>query len=274
MITPLGNIVRQVPDTAAPSVLDVHIASLLKSRTHALLTNIDFQVRSGECLAIIGPNGSGKSSLLRAINQELALTRGRIALNGQSITTLSRQTRARQIAVLSQNDLPDLRLTLEDYVMLGRIPHVRAQSRAQHRTIVTEAIRDTGLSALRHRTLSALSGGERQRAALARALAQTPDVLLLDEPTNHLDPLARAELLTLVKSKGITVLAVLHDLALLEPFADRVLMLAAGRQIAWDTPATVLTNDYLRPVFGLTCIVVPHPETGKTLRIFEVPERT
>lgn len=274
MITPLGNIVRQVPDTAAPSVLDVHIASLLKSRTHALLTNIDFQVRSGECLAIIGPNGSGKSSLLRAINQELALTRGRIALNGQSITTLSRQTRARQIAVLSQNDLPDLRLTLEDYVMLGRIPHVRAQSRAQHYTIVTEAIRDTGLSALRHRTLSALSGGERQRAALARALAQTPDVLLLDEPTNHLDPLARAELLALVKSKGITVLAVLHDLALLEPFADRVLMLAAGRQIAWDTPATVLTNDYLRPVFGLTCIVVPHPETGKTLRIFEVPERT
>lgn len=101
-------------------------------------------------------------------------------------------------------------------------------SRREHDIIVTRAINDTGLQRLRKRPLSALSGGERQRAALARVLAQAPKLLLLDEPTNHLDPHGRVELLSLVKSRAITVVAVLHDLSLIDAFADRVLLLSQG----------------------------------------------
>lgn len=93
---------------------------------------------------------------------------------------------------------------------------------------------------MRKRSLSALSGGERQRAALARVLAQMPSLVLLDEPTNHLDPSGRVELLSLVKNKGITVVAVLHDLSLIESFADRVLLLSQGRMVLCDTPERVL----------------------------------
>lgn len=257
--------------TAVDPVLSVNIESLPRPGGGELLSGIHFNTAKGECLAVIGPNGSGKTSLLRAIDQELTLRDGDIRIFGRSIATLTRQQRAQQIAVLAQNDAPDLRLALEDYVALGRIPHARDMSRREHEAIVTSAINDTGLKRFRKRSLSALSGGERQRAALARVLAQSPALVLLDEPTNHLDPPGRVELLSLVKSKGITVVAVLHDLSLVESFADRVLLLSQGRAVAWDIPERVLVSEQLYPVFGLTCFTVPHPDTGKALRIFEVP---
>ncbi|PLL92678.1 ABC transporter, partial [Klebsiella michiganensis] len=245
----------------------VSIASLPRPGGGEILADIHFSAGKGECLAVIGPNGSGKTSLLRAIDHELTVREGDVRLYGRSVAALTRQQRARQIAVLAQNDAPDMRLALEDYVALGRIPHARDMSRREHESIVTRAINDTGLQKLRTRSLSALSGGERQRAALARVLAQSPKLVLLDEPTNHLDPHARVELLALVKSQGITVVAVLHDLSLIESFADRVLLLSqglgrAGARVGFRTAY---------PVFGLTSFTVPHPETGKALRIFEVP---
>ncbi|MBA7933748.1 ABC transporter ATP-binding protein [Klebsiella sp. RHBSTW-00215] len=257
--------------TAIDSVLSVNIASLPRPGGGELLSSVHFAAKKGECLAVIGPNGSGKTSLLRAIDRELTTLNGDILLFGRPISELSRQQRAKQIAVLAQNDTPDMRLALEDYVALGRIPHARDMSHREHETIVTRAIIDTGLQRFRKRSLSALSGGERQRAALARVLAQSPALVLLDEPTNHLDPPGRVELLSLVKSKGITVVAVLHDLSLVESFADRVLLLSQGRAVAWDIPERVLVSEQLYPVFGLTCFTVPHPDTGKALRIFEVP---
>ena len=257
--------------TTVDPVLSVNIASLPRPGGGELLSSVHFEAKKGECLAVIGPNGSGITSLLRAIDRELTTLNGDILLFGRPISELSRQQRAKQIAVLAQNDTPDMRLALEDYVALGRIPHARDMPHCEHETIVTRAINDTGLQRLRKRSLSALSGGERQRAALARVLAQSPVLVLLDEPTNHLDPPGRVELLSLVKSKGITVVAVLHDLSLVESFADRVLLLSQGRAVAWDIPERVLVSEQLYPVFGLTCFTVPHPDTGKALRIFEVP---
>ncbi|MCL0160351.1 ABC transporter ATP-binding protein, partial [Klebsiella pneumoniae] len=87
----------------------------------------------------------------------------------------------------------------------------------------------------------------------------------------HLDPPGREELLSLVKTKGITVVAVMHVLTLTESFADRVLLLSQGQSVICDTPERVLVSEYLYPIFGLTSFTVPHPHTGKALRIFEVP---
>ena len=269
-ITVNNPVMKDAPDIDE-SVLSVNIQSLACPDGGELLSGIHFEVRAGEFLAIVGPNGSGKTSLLRAISQELAPLNGEIRLMGSDMSELSRQQRARQVAVLAQSDTPDMRLTLEDYVALGRIPYARDLPRNVHDDIVAKAIKETGLQRLRRRSLSVLSGGEKQRAALARVLAQTPDLVLLDEPTNHLDPLARVELLSLVKNQGITVVAVLHELSLAESFADRVLLLSQGRSVVCDTPERVMVSEYLYPVFGLTSFTVPHPDTGKALRIFEVP---
>jgi iron complex transport system ATP-binding protein len=94
---------------------------------------------------------------------------------------------------------------------------------------------------------------------------------LLDEPTNHLDPLSRSTLLSLVRNKGIATIAVLHDLPLIEPFADRVLVMQTGHVVVWGTPEEALSTRIMRPIFGMESYTVTHPATGNPLRIFDAP---
>ncbi|EPT4464524.1 ABC transporter ATP-binding protein [Klebsiella aerogenes] len=256
-----------------PAILHVAGLSLIARRGTTILDDIRFTLRPGEKLAVIGPNGSGKSSLLRTIIGDVRPDKGKLYWQGTPLRQLSPQERARNIAFLSQNDTPDMRLTVEEYVQLGRLPYRESPSSAQGRRIVESVISDTGLKPLRHRQLGDLSGGQRQRAALARALAQSPTLLLLDEPTNHLDPLARTELLALVKRAEVAVIAVLHDLAAAEAFADRMLVLHHGKQMICDVPEAALHPSVSYPVFGMTSFRVAHPVSGKALRIFEVPHR-
>ncbi|EOW6772166.1 ABC transporter ATP-binding protein [Cronobacter muytjensii] len=253
---------------AVPDVL--HITGLtLRSREQGLILNdLNVSVGKGEKLAVVGPNGSGKSTLLRLLIGDATPDTGLILLEGRPLEAFSPTARARKIACLAQHDAPDPRLTLEEYVALGRTPFADSKNA---RRIVDEIIEETGLAALRQRLLGTLSGGQRQRAALARALAQSPALLLLDEPTNHLDPPARAALLSLVKSKGIAVIAVLHDLAAIDDFADRVLVLHQGRQVACATPDIALQTSTIFPVFGMQSFSVRHPLDGRSLRIFDVP---
>ncbi|ELY6226484.1 ABC transporter ATP-binding protein [Cronobacter muytjensii] len=253
---------------AVPDVL--HITGLtLRSREQGLILNdLNVSVGKGEKLAVVGPNGSGKSTLLRLLIGDAMPDAGLILLEGRPLEAFSPTARARKIAYLAQHDAPDPRLTLEEYVALGRTPFADSKNA---RRIVDEIIEETGLAALRQRLLGTLSGGQRQRAALARALAQSPALLLLDEPTNHLDPPARAALLSLVKSKGIAVIAVLHDLAAIDDFADRVLVLHQGRQVACATPDIALQTSTIFPVFGMQSFSVRHPLDGRSLRIFDVP---
>ncbi|WP_159567287.1 ABC transporter ATP-binding protein [Budvicia diplopodorum] len=257
--------------TSTPVTLSLTDVTLLSRRNEQILGHITFTVNQGETLAVVGPNGSGKSSLLHTIIRQQSHDLGDINLNGQPLNTLPARERARQIAFLSQTDVPDFRLTLEDYVALGRLPHAGKLSPVKEQQIIHAAIEDTGVQAFKHRPLSQLSGGQRQRAALARALAQMPSLLLLDELTNHLDPSGRVELLSVVKSRGIAVVAVLHDLQLAQAFADKVLVLCKGKQVICDIPDRALHSGILFPVFGMTSVDVSHPENGKILKIFEIP---
>ena len=261
-----------MPNEPPETILTARIASFFHRNGAQALTGIEFAVGRGDCLAVIGPNGSGKTSLLTALLRSTQSGLVDIQLLGQALSRFTLPQRARHVAILSQHEDPDRRLILGDYVALGRLPHLSTASPAIHRAIVERAIRDVGLSSFTRRTLGSLSGGELQRAALARVFAQTPDLLLLDELTNHLDHTARAELLALVKQKSVATVAVLHDLPLVESFADRVLLLREGKQVICGSPAQVLTTKYLYPVFGLKSFTLPHPVTGKVLRIFETPE--
>ena len=236
-----------------------------------LLDGVSLSVRAGECLAVIGSNGSGKSSLLRTLVGELSPSSGQMLFQGKPLAQMGRQSRAQAVALLAQNDVADARLSVAQYVALGRIPYAGQENDSQQEQIVAQALADTGMQHLQQRRLGQLSGGEMQRAALARALAQTPQLLLLDEPTNHLDPLARASLLGQVKRKGIAVIAVLHDLALVAPFADSVAVIAQGRLVRWGTPEQVLASDCIGSVFGMESFVIPHPRTGRPFHIFDVP---
>lgn len=252
-------------------LLCVRNLSVIAKDRKILLTGISFALKRGERLAVVGPNGAGKTSLLRALYGRLRPAVGEILLEGTDIARLPLVARAQQIAVLSQGDDPDPRLTVADYVALGRLPfrdHVAARDDAR---IVAETLDRLGLAALQARFLGSLSGGERQRASLARALAQTPTLLILDEPTNHLDPRTRADLLALVKDLGIATIAALHDLALVPAFADQVAVLDRGRLVACAPPDEALSTTNVGKVFALDCFPVTSPTTGRRVMVFDAP---
>ncbi|WP_058910072.1 ABC transporter ATP-binding protein [Entomohabitans teleogrylli] len=254
--------------TSAP-LLRLQRLTLKGVRDKPRLAGISFAVNHGESVAVIGPNGSGKSTLLRLLIGEWRADRGTIWFDGQRLDALHRAQRARQIALLAQDESADPRLRVEDYVALGRLPYHAPEHGGEDITIIRQSIADVGIGHLCHARLGELSGGERQRAALARAFAQRPRLLLLDEPTNHLDPLARVQLLAAVRRKGIATLTVLHDLTLAPLCAERIIMLHDGKMVCQGTPDRVFNSRYLQDVFGLRSFQLPHPGNGAPLRVFE-----
>ena len=237
----------------------------------ALVEDVSLTVGAGERLAIIGPNGAGKTTLLRMLAGTLKPGSGGVSLFGADIATLKPAQRARTVAVVGQTDQPDPRLGLWDYVGLGRVPHSGARSRAEEWGIIRGALERVGLKAMRDREIGTLSGGERQRAQIARALAQEPKLLFLDEPTNHLDPRARGDLLELVAGLELSVVAVLHDLALVPSFATRIAVMDAGRLVAHGAPDEVLEPAIVRKVFAVDVLRLPHPAEDRHLTIFDIP---
>ena len=148
---------------------------------------------------------------------------------------MSRRKLARVVAYVPQRPELPPDMTVSDYVLLGRTPHIgylRVETAADRR-ICAELIDRLALSAMAGRVLATLSGGELQRLVLARALAQQAPVLLLDEPTSALDLGRRVDALELVdelrRERSLTILSAVHDLTLAGQFADRLLLLDRGR---------------------------------------------
>ncbi|WP_053844240.1 ABC transporter ATP-binding protein [Paracidovorax avenae] len=234
-----------------------------------LLQGVGLEAMRGECVALVGPNGAGKSTLMKLLAGRMAPSAGSVRWCGRDVARWPAAERARSVAVLGQDDAAQGRLRARDYVALGRLPHEGRVAAADHAHAVNAALRTCGVQALAERPLGSLSGGERQRIHLARALAQAPELLLLDEPTNHLDLAARADVLALVRGLGITVVAVLHELALVPAFADRTWVLQSGRLVAEGPPARALGVECVAQVFGMELVHTRHPRHGGTLWSFE-----
>lgn len=212
--------------------------------------DVSVELAAGSWLAIIGPNGAGKSSLLKAI-VGIVDHGGEILLDGKPTSALSNRERAKAIAYAPQTpQLPD-RLTVTDYVLLGRTPHLAtlARERRSDLGVVEEVLGRLDLSDLAGRALHTLSGGERQRAVLARVLAQQAGLLLLDEPTTGLDIGHAQALLDLIDrlryEEGATVVSTLHDLTLSAQYAEQLLLLDGGMVVASGTPEQVLTREII-----------------------------
>ena len=216
--------------------------------TRVVASNVSVAVEPGGWLAIIGPNGAGKSSLLKAI---VGIVRhdGAVLLDDVPVSALANRERARAIAYAPQIPrLPD-RLTVTDYVLLGRTPHLSPLAREGRAdlAVVSNVLARLDLAGLAARALQTLSGGERQRAVLARVLAQQAGLLLLDEPTTGLDIGHAQALLDLIDrlrhEEGATVVSTLHDLTLSAQYASQLLLLDKGKVVATGTPREVLTRE-------------------------------
>jgi iron complex transport system ATP-binding protein len=238
-----------------------------------VIDGLDLAVPPGRISAIVGPNASGKSTLLRSMSRLLAPCVGRVLLDGASVHRMPAKDLARILGLLPQSPLAPEGITVADLVGRGRQPHQGMFSRWTHAddVAVADALDATETADLADRAVDELSGGQRQRVWIAMALAQQTDVLLLDEPTTFLDVSHQIEVLDLLtdlnRSKGTTIVMVLHDLNLAARYADHLVALAAGRVYAEGDPATVLTEDVVRAVFGIDSRVIIDPTSGKPLML-------
>ena len=206
----------------------------------AVLRGVAFRAGAGELVALVGPNGAGKSTLLRALAGLLPGTR---------------RPDPTRVAWLEQGARCAWGLTVAEIAALGRIPHGDADAVA-----IDLALDECGLAALRDVRVDRLSGGQQRRAMLARVLAGAPGVLLLDEPTADLDPAAAHAIMAVLRGRaagGGCVVVVLHDLALAQHHASRMVVLADGQIVADAVPADALPA--AAAAFGLNFGVDPAP---------------
>jgi iron complex transport system ATP-binding protein len=236
-----------------------------------LVDAVSLFVRAGSFVALCGPNGSGKSTLLRSIHRAARPRRGVIMLDGADIATRPLRMLARQVGVVLQERAAELDFTVGDIVAMGREPHAGFLGGldASDHQLVADALERVGLVSMAARSYRTLSGGEQQRVLIARAIAQQTTLLLLDEPTNHLDLRFQIEILDLVRTLGITVIAALHDLQLAARFCDEVHLLVRGRVIESGTPADVLTARSIFEVFGVDATV--HHLGGRLFFDYRLP---
>lgn len=229
--------------------------------------DVDLDVASGEWLSLIGPNGAGKTSVLRAIACLVPFT-GDVRIREESVTALGARQLARRVAMLPQEpQMPD-GMTVAQYALLGRSPHLGYLGRegAGDRRIVADVLRRLSLEELAARPLGHLSGGEKQRAAIARALAQQAPVLLIDEPTTSLDVGRQQSVLELIdelrREQALTVIAAMHELTLAGQYADRLALLAGGRIVASGKPDEILTESVITEHFQANVRVVAMNGSG------------
>jgi len=220
---------------------------------------VSAQAENGKFIALVGPNGAGKSTLLNLISGILTPGKGEITVYGKPLGDWNSRERGRHVAFLSQDPERPFGFPVNEYIGLGRFPHVGPFRNLgkKDRDIVEAEISAWGLMHLKDRSVTGLSGGEFQRVRLARALAQEPGILLLDEPGNHLDLSSRTDILNRLREEsgiGRCVIAVLHDVNDALLYADQVWLVDGGKLLRTGKPAEVLQPDLLAELYGVTLV--------------------
>ena len=233
------------------------------------LGGVRFGAERGRLTAVVGPNGSGKSTLIRTLLGRVPIARGAVHVDGKRVGEHGCAELAKRVAIVTQREDLAFPLTVDEYVALGRFPHLGGWrgARSTDRDAIDHALARAGVEALARagRRVQELSGGEWQRVRLARALAQGGEALVLDEPTTFLDvahEMSAFELLHELTAEGIAVLLVSHQLNLVARFADDIVLLHDGRIAAAGPPEDVMQAAILERVYEWPLVVTRDPAVG------------
>jgi iron complex transport system ATP-binding protein len=220
----------------------------------SIFRDLDATIYENDCIAVVGPNGTGKTTLLRLAAGTLTPECGEVRLKGRAMRTLKRREAARTVAFVPQNVEVPFSFTVEQFVEQGRTPYLTMFGglRAADYDATRRAMELTDTWSLRSRIFNQLSGGERQRVKIALGLAQQPQLLLLDEPMQHLDIGRQFEMLDLIelmRSEGIAIVASMHDLALIDGTFSSMWLLSQGQPMQQGSPEKLLRPEILEAAF-------------------------
>lgn len=218
--------------------------------------NLSLQFDSGEFIVFIGTSGSGKTTSMRMINRMIEPSSGEILINGKNIQDMNAVELRRRIGYVIQQIGLMPHMTIYDNIVL--VPKLLKWPEAKQREIAEDLIQKVDLPLdFLERYPSELSGGQQQRIGVIRALAADQDVILMDEPFGALDPITRDSLQELVKhlqqEMGKTVVFVTHDMDEALKLADRIVIMAEGKVVQFDTPENILkepANEFVESFIG------------------------
>ena len=258
----------------ANTVVDIRNA-VVSFREDVALRGVSLKVEGGEFVGIIGPNGAGKTTLLTVVNGLGKLLSGRIQVLGSTVSPGNSHSLRKRVGYVAQVEDIDRRMPMNvrEVVMIGRYGVLGLFKRPGKHDweIVDEMLELVGMTHIARRPIGHLSGGEQQRVAIARCLAQEPELFLLDEPTASLDWKAQTEILELVKrihdSRQLTTLFVTHDLDALPHTCDRVVLMKDGLIFGDGLPDKLISTESLSRLFDTPAPVVeerrPHIHKDK-----------
>jgi len=261
-------------------MLSISNASLSSGKIRRV-DNMSLNCDPGCITALLGPNGAGKTSTLKLLSGEMNADSGEVMLNQRVLPNWRPKDRAKMLAMLPQQSTLNFPFTVEEVVLMGRIPYDTGVR--QDRKISRQTLHAVDSWQLANRNYVELSGGEKQRVQLARVLAQIWQpavidgeeqhrVLLLDEPAASLDIAHQQLLMTIVHElaqQNVVIVIVVHDLNIALQNADQLVLMSQGQMVAKGRPSDITKGSLLQSVFGVELDFMVHPKSGKSVAILD-----
>lgn len=221
----------------------------------AVVDGVSFEIPKGKVLSLIGPNGAGKSTVMGIISRLIARDAGLVDFQGTDIGKWKSKELSKKLAILTQSNNIQMKLTVEELVAFGRFPYSGGRVTSEDKEIIDRAISYMELEEFRNRFIDELSGGQRQRAYIAMVIAQDTEYVLLDEPTNNLDIYHATNMMKIVRrlcdELGKTVVLVLHEINYAAFYSDYICAFVDGKVAKFGTVKEVMTKENLSRIYGV-----------------------
>lgn len=232
----------------------MHIKDLIKKYDgKTVVDSVSFELPKGKVISLIGPNGAGKSTVMGMISRLIARDSGVIEFEGQDISQWKSKELAKRLAILTQTNNVQMKLTVRELVTFGRFPYSGGHNTAEDEAIIDKALAYMELQDIQDQFIDELSGGQRQRAYIAMVIAQDTEYVLLDEPTNNLDIYHASNMMKIVRrlcdELGKTVVLVLHEINYAAFYSDYICAFVDGKIAKFGTVEEVMTKENLSQIY-------------------------
>lgn len=235
-----------------------------------VVDGVSFELPQGKVISLIGPNGAGKSTVMGMISRLIARDGGAIEFGGRDLSGWKSKELAQRLAILTQTNNIQMKLTVRELVTFGRFPYSGGHNTEEDEHIIDQAIAYMELGDIQDQFIDELSGGQRQRAYIAMVIAQDTEYVLLDEPTNNLDIYHASNMMKIVRrlcdELGKTVILVLHEINYAAFYSDYICAFVDGKVAKFGTVEEVMTKEMLSQIYRVDFEIMQI--AGKPLSIY------